>query len=117
MIKQGSALGALPFAYSVFVGLVLRDGVQICLNVAIQNKVCISQRVVVDEVIQLRPLEAVVRRLVLHGGAIYGVNTPIREVKFHAGGIYIERTAYELFHGYILLNLMLFYSETKLQYP
>jgi hypothetical protein len=59
----------------------------------------------------------VVRRLVLHGGAIYGVNTPIREVKFHAGGIYIERTAYELFHGYILLNLMLFYPETKLQYP
>lgn len=55
--------------------------------------------------------------LVLHGGAIYGVNTPIREVKFHAGGIYIERTAYELFHGYILLSLMLFYPETKLQYP
>ena len=117
MIKQGSALGALPFAYSVFVGLVLRDGVQKCFRVAIQNEVGIGQRVVVDEVVQLRALEAVVRRLVLHGGAIYGVNTPIREVKFHAGGIYIERTAYELFHGYILLNLMLFYSETKLQYP
>ena len=79
--------------YSVFVGLVLRDGVQIRLNVAVQNEVCISQRVVVDEVIQLRPLEAVVRHLILHGGAIYGVNTPLREVKFHAGGIYIERTA------------------------
>ena len=78
---------------SVFIGLVLRDGVQIRLNVAVQNKVCISQRVVVDEVIQLRALEAVVHHLVLHGGAIYGVNTPIREVKFHAGSIYIERTA------------------------
>ena len=117
MIKQGSALGALPFAYSVFVGLIFRDGVQIRLNVAIQNEVCISQRVVVDEVIQLRPLEAVVRHLVLHGGAVDGANAPVREAKLHTGGIHIERTAYELFHGYILLNLMLFYPETKLQYP
>ena len=78
---------------SVFIGLVLRDGVQVCFDVSVQNKIGISQRVVVDEIVQLRPLEAVVRHLVLHGGAIYGVNTPIREVKFHAGGIYIERTA------------------------
>ena len=49
---------------SVFIGLVLRDGAQICLNIAVQNKVCISQRVVVDEVVQLRPLEAVVCHLV-----------------------------------------------------
>ena len=106
-----------PFSYSIFVGLVLRDGVQIRLDVAVQNEVCISQRVVVDEVVQLRPPEAVVRHLVLYGGAIYGVNTPIREVKFHTGGICIERAAYGLFYGYILLNLMLFYPETKLQCP
>ena len=37
--------------YSVFVGLILRDGVQIRLNVAVQNEVCISQRVVVDEIV------------------------------------------------------------------
>ena len=36
---------------------------------------------------------------------------------FFSFRIHIERTAYELFHGYILLNLMLFYPETKLQYP
>ena len=75
------------------------------------------RRVVVDEVIQLRALEAVVRHLVLHGGAVDGANAPVREAKLHTGGIHIERAAYELFHGYILLNLMLFYPETKLQYP
>ena len=39
--------------YSVFVWLILRDGVQIRLNVAVQNKVCVGQRVVVDEIVQL----------------------------------------------------------------
>ena len=64
--------------YSVFVGLILRDGVQIRLNVAVQNEVCISQRVVVDEIVQLRPLEEVVRHLVLHGGAVDGANAHVR---------------------------------------
>ena len=73
--------------------VVLCDGVQIHFRVAIQNEVGICERVIVNKVVQIRPLEAVVRRLVLYGGAIYGVNTPLREVKFHAGGIYIERTA------------------------
>ena len=73
--------------------VVLCGGVQIRFRVAIQNEVGICERVIVNKVVQIRPLEAVVRRLVLYGGAIYGVNTPLREVKFHAGGIYIERTA------------------------
>ena len=34
-----------PFSYSFFVGLVFCDSVQIRLNVAIQNEVCIGQRV------------------------------------------------------------------------
>ena len=55
--------------YSVFVGLILRDGVQIRLNVAVQNEVCISQRVVVDEIVQLRPLIKIIRHFVFHGGA------------------------------------------------
>ena len=103
---------------SVSIGLVLRDGVQVCLNVAIQNKFGISQRVVVDEVVQLRALEAIVRRLVLHGGAIYGVNTPIREVKFHAGGIYIERTAYELSHMRIIVqtHFKVFFDNRELEF-
>ena len=103
---------------SVFVGLVLRDGVQICFRVAIQNEVGIGQRVVVDEVIQLRALEEVVRHLVLHGGAIYGVNTPIREVKFHAGGIYIERTAYELSHMRIIVqtHFKVFFDNRELEF-
>ena len=42
-----------PFSYSFFVGLVFCDSVQIRLNVAIQNEVCIGQRVVVDEIVQL----------------------------------------------------------------
>ena len=54
--------------YSVFVGLILRDGVQIRLNVAVQNEVCISQRVVVDEIVQLRPLIKIIRHFVFHGG-------------------------------------------------
>ena len=67
MMRIGVRRSALPF-YSIFVGLVFCDSVQIRLNVAIQNEVCIGQRVVVDEIVQLRPLEAVVRHLVLHGG-------------------------------------------------
>ena len=38
---------------SVFIGLVLRDGVQVCFDVSVQNKIGISQRVVVDEIVQL----------------------------------------------------------------
>ena len=56
----GSDHRRTPFSYSFFVGLVFCDSVQIRLNVAIQNEVCIGQRVVVDEIVQLRPLEAVV---------------------------------------------------------
>ena len=37
----------------VFAGLVLRDGFQICLRVAVQNKAGVGQRAIVDEVIQL----------------------------------------------------------------
>ena len=80
--------------HSVFVGLIFRDGVQIRLNVAIQNEVCISQRVVVDEVIQLRPLEAVVRHLVLHGGAVDGNHAAVLKPQLHAASVHVEFTAF-----------------------
>ena len=38
---------------SVFIGLVLRDGVQVCFDISVQNEIGISQRVVVDEIVQL----------------------------------------------------------------
>ena len=55
---------------SIFVGCVLRDDFQICFRVAVQNKLGIRQRVVIDEIVQLRPLEAVVCHLVFYGGAV-----------------------------------------------
>ena len=43
-----------PFCVcSVFIGLVLRDGVQVCFDISVQNEIGISQRVVVDEIVQL----------------------------------------------------------------
>ncbi|MBP1587907.1 MAG: restriction endonuclease subunit S [Clostridia bacterium] len=39
------------FAYSVFVGLILRDGVQIRLRVAVQDQIGVGKRIIVNEVL------------------------------------------------------------------
>ena len=85
--------------YSVFVGLILRDGVQIRLNVAVQNEVCISQRVVVDEVVQLRPLIKIIRHFVFHGGAVDGGHAAVLKPQLHTARAHVEFTAFDGFHN------------------
>ncbi len=60
-----------PFCvHSVFVGYVFCDSVQVRFDVSVQNKLGIREWVVVDEVVQLCPLESIVCHFVLHGSAV-----------------------------------------------
>ena len=52
---------------------------QVFLRVAIQNQVCIAQRVIVDKVIQLRPLRHGHVQCILDPGAVDGNFSPIPE--------------------------------------
>ena len=63
---------------------------QVFLRVAIQNQVCIAQRVIVDKVIQLRPLRHGHVQCILDPGAVDGNFSPIPEQQLHAPGIHIE---------------------------
>ena len=48
---------------------IFRHCFQVCFGIAVQNQVCISKRVIVDQIIQLSPLEAVIGNFVFNGGA------------------------------------------------
>ena len=63
---------------------------QIFLWVAIQNQVRIAQWVVVDEIIQLRPLRHGHIQRILDPGAANENFSPVPEQKFHAPGVYVE---------------------------
>ena len=63
---------------------------QIFLRIAIQNQVCIAQRVIVDKVIQLRPLRHGHVQCILDPSAVNGDHSPIPEQKLHAAGVHVE---------------------------
>jgi len=63
---------------------------QIFLRVTIQNQIRISQRVIIDEVIQLRPLRHGHVQCILDPGAVDGDHSPIPEQQFHTAGIHVE---------------------------
>ena len=95
---------------SVFVGLILRDGVQIRLNVAVQNEVCIGRRGVVDEVVRLRPLIKIIRRFVFHGGAVDGDHAAVLKPQIHTASVHVEFKAFSGFNcpSYPLTALFFF---------
>ena len=63
---------------------------QIFLRVTVQNQIRIAQRIVVDEVVQFRPLRHGHVQFILDPGAVNGDHSPIPEQQLHAAGIHVE---------------------------
>ena len=59
-------------------------GFQVFLRIAIQNQVRIAQRIIVDEVIQFRPLCHSHVQRIFNPGAVDGNFSPIPEQQLHA---------------------------------
>ena len=68
---------------------------QIFLRVTIQNQIRIAQRVIVDEIVQLRPLRHSHVQRILDPGAVDGNHSLIPEQQFHATGVHVTRCYYE----------------------
>ena len=84
---------------------------QIFLWVTIQDQIGIAQRVVVDEVIQLRPLRHGHVQCILDPGAVNGDHSPIPEQQLHAAGVHVEFTgSFIVLHVYVLSALRHLYS-------
>ena len=63
---------------------------QIFLRVTIQNQIRVAQRIIVDEVIQFRPLRHGHVQCILDPGAVDGNRSPIPEQQLHAAGVHVE---------------------------
>ena len=63
---------------------------QIFLRVTIQNQIRVAQRIIVDDVIQFRPLCYSHVQRILDPGAVDGDHSPIPEQQLHAAGIHVE---------------------------
>ena len=63
---------------------------QIHLRVTVQNQIRITQWVIVDKVIQFRPLRHSHIQRILDPGAVNGDHSPIPEQQLHAAGIHVE---------------------------
>ena len=63
---------------------------QIFLRVTIQNQIRVAQRIIVDEVIQLRPLRHGHIQRILDPSAVDGNFSPIPEQQLHAAGVHVE---------------------------
>ena len=63
---------------------------QIFLRVAVQNQIGIAQQVIIDEIIQLRPLRHGHIQCILDPDAVNGDHPPIPEQQFHAPGVHVK---------------------------
>ena len=63
---------------------------QIFLRVSVQDQIRIAQWIVVDEVVQLRPLRHGHVQFILDPSAVNGDHSPIPEQQLHAAGIHVE---------------------------
>ena len=59
-------------------------------NIPVQNQIRIAQRIVVDEVVQFRPLRHGHVQRIRDSGAVNGDHPPIQEQQFHAPGVHVE---------------------------
>ena len=84
---------------------------QVFLRVAIQNQVCIAQRVIIDKIIQFRPLCYGNVQRILDPGAVDGDYSPIPEQQLHAVGVHVELAgSFIVFHVRVLSALRHLYS-------
>ena len=63
---------------------------QIFLRVTVQNQIGIAQRIVVDEVVQFRPLRHGHVQFILDPSAVNGDHSPIPEQQFHVASVHVE---------------------------
>ena len=63
---------------------------QIFLWVTIQDQIRIAKRVIVDEIIQLRPLRHGHIQCILDPGAVDGDHSPVPEQQLHAASVHIK---------------------------
>ena len=78
---------------------------QIFLRVTIQNQIRIAKRVIVDEIIQLRPLRHSHVQCILDPGAVNGDHSPIPEQQLHAAGVHVEMaSSCIVLHVHVLLK-------------
>ena len=84
---------------------------QVFFWIAIQNQVRIAQRIIVDEVIQFRPLCYSHVQRILDPGAVDGDHSPIPEQQFHAPGVHVEfASSFIVLHNRVLSALRHLYS-------
>ena len=84
---------------------------QIHLRVTVQNQIRITQWVIVDKVIQFRPLRHSHIQRILDPGAVNGDHSPIPEQQFHAPGVHVEFAgSFIVLHVCVLSALRHLYS-------
>ena len=84
---------------------------QIFLRVTVQNQIRIAQRIVVDEVVQFRPLRHGHVQFILDPSAVNGDHSPIPEQQLHAAGIHVEfASSFIVLHNRVLSALRHLYS-------
>jgi hypothetical protein len=84
---------------------------QVFFWIAIQNQVRIAQRIIVDEVIQFRPLCHSHVQRIFNPGAVNGDHSPIPEQQFHAPGVHVEfASSFIVLHNRVLSALRHLYS-------
>ena len=84
---------------------------QVSLWVTVQNQIRIAQRIVVDEVVQFRPLRHGHIQRILNPGAVDGYFSSIPEQQFHAAGVHVEFAgSFIVLHVCVLSALRHLYS-------
>ena len=84
---------------------------QIFLWVSIQNQIRISQRVIIDEVIQLLSLRHGHIQRILDPGAVNGDFSPVPEQQLHAASVHIKLAgSFIVLHNHTLQILLLAYG-------
>ena len=69
------------------------------IHLSTQHKLCVLQRLIVEQPVQFRPLYRGVSVFVLHSGAVDGNGGATLEPGFHPVGIHIEVAGKQLVHG------------------
>ena len=84
---------------------------QVFFWIAIQNQIGIAQQVIIDEIIQLRPLRHGHIQRILDPGAVNVDHSPIPEQQLHAAGVHVDFTdSFIVLHVCVLSALRHLYS-------
>ena len=84
---------------------------QIFLRVTIQNQIRIAKRVIVNKIVQFRPLRHGHVQFILDPSAVNGDHSPIPEQQLHAAGVHVEFAgSFIVLHVCVLSALRHLYS-------